>query len=303
MTMRFGKPFLILGLLALSLSIGGCMAKARTLHVAVTDFKNESVAAVDAIDTMWRAEIAPPPLSPAAATDAFAERVMALEEPVTGETLPIVLDPYALGAAERKQLEQRWSAFLGDLRMQYVTFAAIFDNVERASFTGRDEIEQAKPYVEKLTAQLAYFAKSIGDNPPRLVQHRGALLARLNALQGGDASEVETRQQLAQWRDDWLAMEAAENDLRDRTIKQCVKAAIIGKTVRDQIDAYGDLTQADLLEAINLGLQLAQSATGNDFAGLRGRIDEITQSIQADPAWNNSVNEILGQIGNLEAQS
>ncbi len=303
MKMRSGNPLLILGLLVLSLSLGGCMAKARTLHVAVNDFKNESVAAVDAIDTMWRAEIAPPPLSPAEATDAFAARVMALDSPVTGETLPIVLDPYAMNEADRKKLEERWNLFLGDLRTQYVTFAAIFDNVERASFTGRDEIAEAQPFVEKLTAQLAYFAKSIGDNPPQLIQHRGALLARLNTLQDSDAPEAEKRQQLALWRDDWLAMEAAENDLRDRTIQQCVKAAIIGKTVRDQIAAYGELTQADLVEAINLGFQLAQSATGNDFAGLRGRVDEITQSIQGDPVWSNSVNEILSQIGNLEANS
>lgn len=279
------------------------MAKARTLHVAAGDFKNESVAAVDAIDAMWRAEIAPPALSHAAATDAFADRVLALEEPVTSETLPIVLDPYTLSPAEQKQLEERWSAFLSDLRLQYVTFAAIFDNVERASFTGRDEIGQAQPYVEKLTAQLAYFAQSISDHPPRLAQHRGALLARLDMIQQSSDPESEKRQAIALWRDDWLAMEAAENDLRDRTVRQCVKAAIIGKTVRDQIVAYGDLTLEDLVEAINLGFQLAQSATGNDFAGLRGRVDEITQSIQADPVWSNSVNEVLGQINHLEAGS
>ena len=297
------RPFLLLGVIALGLSISGCMAKARTLHVAVSDFKNESVAAVDAIDAMWRAEIAPPPLSHAAATDAFVERVLILEEPVTSETLPIILDPYAIGAAEQQQLEERWSAFLGDLRLQYVTFASIFDNIERASFTGRDEIAEAQPYVEKLTAQLAYFAQSIADRPPQLVQHRGALLARLDAIQQGNDPESEKRKQIALWRDDWLAMQATESDLRDRTIKQCVKAAIIGQTVRDQIAAYGDVTMADLVEAINLGFQLAQSATGNDFAGLRGRVDEITQSIQADPVWSNSVNEILGQINHLEAGS
>lgn len=303
MQRRFGKPFWILGVLALSLSLSGCMAKARTLHVAVNEFKNESVSAVDAIDTMWRAEIAPPPLTQSAATDAFVDRVLALDGNVTGDVLPIVLDPYALSDTEQKQLEERWNAFLSDLRLQYVTFAAIFDNVERASFTGRSTIEEAQPYIEKLTAQLAYFAKSIEDNPPQLIQHRGALLARLNTLQESSIPEAEKRQQIALWRDDWIAMETSEAALRDQTIRQCVKAALIGKTVRDQIAAYGDLTQADLVEAINLGFQLAQSATGNDFAGLRGRVDEITQSIQADPVWSTSVDEVLGQINNLEAGS
>lgn len=303
MQRRFGKPFWILGVLALSLSLSGCMAKARTLHVAVNEFKNESVSAVDAIDTMWRAEIAPPPLTQSAATDAFVDRVLALDGNVTGEILPIVLDPYAISDTEQKQLEARWNAFLSDLRLQYVTFAAIFDNVERASFTGRSTIEEAQPYIEKLTAQLAYFAKSIEDNPPQLIQHRGALLARLNTLQESSIPEAEKRQQIALWRDDWIAMETSEAALRDQTIRQCVKAALIGKTVRDQIAAYGDLTQADLVEAINLGFQLAQSATGNDFAGLRGRVDEITQSIQADPVWSTSVDEVLGQINNLEAGS
>jgi hypothetical protein len=303
MQRRFGKPFWILGVLALSLSLSGCMAKARTLHVAVDEFKNESVSAVDAIDTMWRAEIAPPPLTQSAATDAFVDRVLALDGNVTGEILPIVLDPYAISDTEQKQLEARWNVFLSDLRLQYVTFAAIFDNVERASFTGRSTIEEAQPYIEKLTAQLAYFAKSIEDNPPQLIQHRGALLARLNTLQESSIPEAEKRQQIALWRDDWIAMETSEAALRDQTIRQCVKAALIGKTVRDQIAAYGDLTQADLVEAINLGFQLAQSATGNDFAGLRGRVDEITQSIQADPVWSTSVDEVLGQINNLEAGS
>lgn len=303
MQRRFGKPFWILGVLALSLSLSGCMAKARTLHVAVNEFKNESVSAVDAIDTMWRAEIAPPPLTQSAATDAFVDRVLALDGNVTGEILPIVLDPYAISDTEQKQLEERWNAFLSDLRLQYVTFAAIFDKVEGASFTGRSTIEEAQPYIEKLTAQLAYFAKSIEDNPPQLIQHRGALLARLNTLQESSIPEAEKRQQIALWRDDWIAMETSEAALRDQTIRQCVKAALIGKTVRDQIAAYGDLTQADLVEAINLGFQLAQSATGNDFAGLRGRVDEITQSIQADPVWSTSVDEVLGQINNLEAGS
>ncbi len=47
MSAAFGRIFLILGLFALSLPVAGCMAKARTLHVAVNEFKNESTAAVD----------------------------------------------------------------------------------------------------------------------------------------------------------------------------------------------------------------------------------------------------------------
>ncbi|HWA49765.1 MAG TPA: hypothetical protein VG742_15945 [Dongiaceae bacterium] len=296
------RPLLILGVLALGLSLGGCMAKARTLHVAVGDFRNESIAAVDAIDAMWRAEIAPPPTTPAAATDAFVEDVLALNTDADDESLATILYPDRISDDEQAILEERWGEFLGDLRLQYVTFASIFDNVERASFTGRDEIARAQPYVEKLTAQLAYFAEAIAKAPPRLLQHRGALIAQLNTLRTSDMPESDKRKQIALWRDSWMAMEAAENDLRDRTIRQCVKAAIVGKTVRDQIVAYGDLTLADLVEAINLGLQLAQSASGNDFAGLRGRVDEITQAIQADPVWSSSVSQVLGQIQTLGTQ-
>jgi len=303
MSAAFGRIVLILGLFALSLPVAGCMAKARTLHVAVNEFKNESTAAIDSIDAMWRAEIAPPPQSQAAAADAFVERVLSLDSEVTGDTLPIILDPYSLSPEEYKALEEKWGAFLGDLRMQYLTFASIFENVERASFTGRSAIEEAKPHVERLTAQLAYFAQTIEDAPPRLIQHRNALLQRLNEIQQGSAPEGDKRKQIALWRDDWLAMEAAENDLRDRTVRQCIKAALIGKTVRDQIGAYGDLTLQDLVEAINLGFQVAQSVTGDDYASLRSRTQEITQSIEADPVWKNSVDEILRQIGGMEVRS
>lgn len=288
-----------IGLIAACLALGACAEKARTLHVAVVQFEAESIAAVDAIDVMRRAEIAPPRQSPAEATDQFVKNVLEFEGDITSDALPIVIDPYTVDPSKLAEIDKRWSAFLGDLRLQYTAFARIFDSIERASFTGRKAIQEAKPYIEKLTAQMAFFADSIEQHPPRLLQYRNALLAQLNLIKASNQSTEDKRQQIASWRDDWIAMEAAEAELMRATVERCVKAAIVGREIRQQIADYNNISLADIVEAINRGFLIAESITGDDYSELHARADEIIQTIKSDPIWSSVADTVLRELNGL----
>ncbi len=293
---RSGRSFLLSSLILLGLLLAGCTEKARTLHVGVSQFEVQSMLAIDAIDRLRLAEVAPAARSPAQATDELVRNVLDFEGEITVDALPVLIDPYALDAAAMAESDRRWAAFIGDMRTQYTAFARIFDSIERASFTGREAIRQTKPYVEKLTAQMAFFADSIARNPPQLLQQRSAMLQGLNDIKAGSAPTDEKARQIARWRDDWLALEAAEGELMRQTVEQCVKAAIIGREIRQQIEIYDDVTLDDIVEAMNRGFQIAQSVTGDDYAQLRGRADEIVQTIRADPVWSSVADTVLREI-------
>lgn len=274
--------------------LNGCSGKAQALRTAAGYFEAESLAAVQAIDQMRQREIAPPPRTAAAATSTFVHNVLQSRQPATVERIAFWLDPEAIALSP--ETTRAWMEFLDDLRLQYTTFAAIFERLEQASFTARDTVPQAIPLVEKLTAQLAYFAQSIMQHPPQFQQQRAALVADLEAIRQRQEPDGDKRQRLSEWREQWLALLAAEAALERATVEQCLKAAILGQAMRQQLLDYNRLSLGDISEAARRALRLAGALTGRDVSHLQARTAQIVTSIDNDPQWKSAAEAALRRI-------
>jgi hypothetical protein len=286
-------------ILCICLSLFGCAGKARTLRLGVTQFEVESIAAVDAIDEMRKKEIAPEERSPVESTNSFVDNVLNSKRSA-GPRIEKWLNPYK--PTPNPITEKEWVELIQNLKEQYLTFTRIFDEIERARFTGRAVVKESVPYIEKLVAQLAYFADAINKNPPQLLNRRSALIAELERMRKaiGDTDPekvpMETRNRIGEWREKWLMLMAEEKELNRKTTEQCLKAVTIGLGVREQMVAYNQVSLEDISEALSKAFSLAGAITGEDFSALQTRTEWVVEEINNDPVWSSATKQLLNEI-------
>ena len=286
-------------LLCIYLSLFSCAGKARTLQLGVTQFEVESIAAVNAIDEMRKKEIAPEERSPVESTNSFVDNVLKSKRSAATR-IDKWLNPYNPNLDP--ETEKEWADLIQNLKEQYLTFTRIFNEIERASFTGRAVVAESVPYIEKLVAQLAYFADAINKNPPRLLNHRSALIAELEKMRiavGDTAPEnvpMETRNKIGEWREKWSQLMSAEKELTRKTTEQCLKAVTIGLGVREQMVVYNQVSLDDISDALCTAFSLAGAITGEDFSKLQTRTAWVVEEINNDPVWSSATKQLLKEI-------
>ena len=291
----------VLGLLLIaSLGLSACTPeKARALKTAVVQFRGEALAAVNHIEALLKKEIEPAPRSQAATTEEFVRNVLSSQKPrLNADDIRLALDPYAV--APDPSLEARRAAFLGELRLQYSTFASIFDEVEGGSFLARDAVRRSGEPAEKLTLQMAAFAESVNRYPPQLLQYRTALLQKINdTRKDANLSDAEKGRRLAEMADEWRTLEAAEAELQRSTVEQCLKAAELGFEVQRLIQEYDRLSLDDLNFYIARALGTASALTGKNLDGLKARSSELFARIKQDSTWSSVADQALNRINDL----
>ncbi len=320
------------------LMVTGCAGKAQCLKVAVGQFETESLAAIQAIDDMHKKELATETFSSVEKTYLFVENVLKSSRSADQNRIEHWLNPYKPGVTEKTQAE--WIAFIDELKNQYVKFASIYNDIERASFTGRELVPKGIQYIENLIAQIAYFAKSVDEHPPKLLNRRGALIAELeklrmkieekiakadrnkiksiNKLSGIERSkaianlsprlhavrkkwltslaDANERQAIAQWQERWLALVAEEDELKRKTVEQCIKAVTIGLEIRKKMKEYNQISLEDISEALNRVLVLAGTVTGENYSRLQAQADKVFKDIKNDPVWQNATDLALREV-------
>ncbi len=294
--MRSGKitiARIVVALILIGLMMG-CAGKARTLRVAAAQFKVESISAVNAIDEMRKKEVAPPEKTPAEAAAVFENNALDSKSPVTLERIKLWEDPNAVEL--NPETKKAWSEFIDNMRLQYTTFAGIFDEIQEASFTGGKIVKKGAPYIEKLTAQLLYFAQSIQRNPPILLQKRSALMAELQTIKDNDAGEIDKRRELSAWRDRWLALDVEERAIERETAEQCLKAALIGKEIQTQILNYDKLSLNDITEGLAAVIGVAGAVSGRDLSHIQSQVDGVVAEIDKDPVWKEASVLALAEV-------
>ena len=287
--------------LLVAVALTACANKARSLQVAAAQFEAEANGAIEALDAMHQAEIAPPPRTPAEASTEFARNVLGLDGNVTPQNLPVLRDPYSV---DMPDTEAAWMSLLREIRSQYAAFSAIFSDLERASFTARDVVKEAKPYAEILTVQMASFAQVVQENPPAFLQRRSALIAKSNEIKDDQNLIMDDKlQQLREIYDAFEALSAEEKDMQRLVVERCLKAATIGHEILRQIEAYDELSTSDIAEALSLALSSAESLTDQDLTQLRGKVDTIIGSINNDPQSRALANTVLTKIQGIAGSS
>jgi hypothetical protein len=199
------------------------------------------------------------------------------------------------------QVENDWNSFLQEMNDQYTSFSKIFDDIEQASFAGKDSVQKAAPHIKVLTAQLVFFADQVARHPPQLLQRRSALITKLNDIKTAEVSLGEKRRRIAEWRDRWLSLLAEEDQLARQTIEQCLKAAAIGRGVSRQIEAYNDLSLDDISDGLNRLLATASAFSGQDLSGLQADVKRVAADIKADPTWARATDVAIRKVNDALA--
>ncbi|GEM_PF-765064 len=318
--------WLIAGLLLVSGGLSGCTPeKARALASAAVQFRVESLAAIDAIDTMRRRELEPPPRSQTDVRNTFINSVLNyragagnLEDGLTPQIVDLAIDPYTVTLDDATN--QDWNTFIAKLRNQYTTFAAIYDQLEGGSFLATDAVRNSAQQAKLLTIQMAYFSLCIDAYPPQLLQYRSAIVADLETLRqtyqqqqreiervrqaGGSGDRLQ--QLLTQQRqiedqtgtlmEQWQQVKLTEQRLLETTVTQTLKAATLGQELGDLSDRYEQISLDDLNLLIPRILNRTALITGRDYGSLKLQAATVVTRIEADPLWKDVTNVALRDV-------
>ncbi|BAU14406.1 hypothetical protein LEP3755_49530 [Leptolyngbya sp. NIES-3755] len=307
---RWAVSVLIVG----SLALGGCsVEKARALQGAALQFRNESLSAIDAIDTMRKRELEAPPKTSAETRQAFVNRILTSRAEVSGEIIDFAIDPF------QPPKVREWDTFISDLRNQYEGFSEIFEKLDSRSMVSREEVKKSAEYAQTLTVQMALLAKAISDNPPVLVQYRTSTIVKLQAIKreyqsiqarikAGETQpaliqrRAELESQTGTMLDEWQRIKQEEQRLLETTVAQCMKAAAVGKDVIETANRYDQLDLNQLNALVPRVLTTASTFTGRDYSSLRTKATRLVTDIQSDPLWRDVAQKFLDRV-NTAAQS
>lgn len=301
-----------------SLALNGCsVEKARSLQSAANQFRNESLAAIDAIDTLHKRELEAPPRSTAEIRQSFITRILNSKSELNSRLIEAAIDPY-----QPPQVTE-WDTFITDLRSQYEGFAAIFEQLEGGTIVGKDEVRKSAEYARTLTVQMALLADALNKNPPILTQYRASVIIKLKKLRQDYQTVIvklkareqdpysgsESLQQLNQQKSDmenragelmgeWQAVKQEEQRLLETTVAQCMKAVVIGKELIEIANRYEEVNLNQLNTAITRILTNASALTGRNYDGVKQRSTRILNELQTDPLWSNVTRTVLDRVNN-----
>ena len=176
--------------LLINLTLSSCTPeKAKALRLGAVQFKAESFACIDAIDTMRQRELEPLPRTSEEARKNFIDNILISDSKlIDEEEIEFARNPDAIEIDP--EVEKKWATFISNMNTQYGSFAAIYDHVEQGSFLAAEPVKNSAKYADKLTLQMAAFANTIDEAPPELLQYRTDIAAQLTQLKRDYQKEV-----------------------------------------------------------------------------------------------------------------
>ena len=298
-------------LLLINLTLSSCTPeKAKALRIGAVQFKAESFACIDAINNMRQKELEPPPQTSEEAQKNFIDNIlMSDSEIVDSDEIEFARNPNAVHI--NPEVEDKWIAFISGMKTQYSSFAAIYDHVEQGSFLAAEPVKNSAKYADKLTLQMAAFANTIDKAPPELLQYRTDIAAQLTQLKQDYQTESKNgvsetnlepfRLQAGELLAKWEEVELQEKELRDTTVTQCLKAAILGQELRPLIDSYDQLDLDDINSIISGIFDTVASITGLDYSALQQKTTTVIVKLKEDEVLRPLAEKVLAEVGNTVA--
>lgn len=292
-------------ILLVSFTLSSCtLDKARSLRLAAVQFKAESIAAIQAIESMHRRELELPPQLQAEARENFINGVLDSRIEINQKNVGLLT---TLNRSPAPAPE--WAAFVADLSNQYEQFAAIYTDLESGSFLATKAVKKSAEPARILTVQMALFAKEISENPPQLYRYRTAIIVDFRKLQKqyqqlvanqASAEEIQLlRDRVGKLMDEWQQVESEEQKLLNTTIAQCTKAAMLGADLSQLIDRYNKLDIDELNGLIATILENVSSITGQDYSQLQLQVNAVNSAINQDAVLKRIADRLVNQIQNV----
>ncbi|PSB25523.1 hypothetical protein [Stenomitos frigidus] len=315
---RFQNSLLAYCLVVGSGLLTGCnVEKARAIQGAATQFKAESLLAIQAIDDMRKQELEPPPRSTVEVRSDFVTGILNSRSDINAALIDLAIDPF------KPPDDPQWKTFTADLRNQYENFAAIFDKLDAGNLLAVDDVRQSAEHAKTLTVQMALFADAVSKNPPVLYRYRNAIVVKLRkqrqayqTLQAQvktsygsvEASPQASRDKLRDIENqvgevmaEWQQVKLQEQKLLETTLAQCLKAAILGKELGQLVNRYDKLELNDINLLVPRILNTAAAISGRDFGFLSAKTASVIGEIKQDPLWQGAATLALDQVNTAVA--
>jgi hypothetical protein len=287
--------------LSSSLMISGCSKEeAKALKDTANLFGNESIAAIDATETMILKELQEPTQTEEEEKALFLRVV--LRQQISDEdlvsNLKRLMNPPQPSATAVGNLK----AYMASLREQYGTLVAIYDDVERGHLLANEAVQKSKAPLEKLTVQMAYLAVCVDKYPANLLKDQSKVLAEIRRLRNtyfktaDPATKKDIEGKIVEQFFQWQKIEKNEQELTQNVLNHATKAAMLGRELREKIDRYGDITLESLNSLLINVLDIVSNVNGQDYSGLKKQANQVWEAIKNDEDFRGSAEVILSQF-------
>ncbi len=299
-TNKFRRIFSLFIISICLLSINGCAQKAKTIQVGAAQFETESLAAINKIDEVHVRELQATPLIQEQEISTFINFVKKSTNSISLDKLDTMLHPTDLNLEES---EKKWQAFLQKHRTEYTLLTATFANLDKGSFFAKDSVEKTSPYINKLTANMAAFAKSIKENPPQFLRRWTELTEELEWVRDDTTLSDDVKElRYKDLRNKLILLETEEAQLEREVIEQCLKAAKLGISLKELVEKYNQLSLDDLSEALGIAFKVVGQLTGADLSSLQTNVDDIVNQIKGDAALTTLFDTGLHEINSARGK-
>jgi hypothetical protein len=287
--------------LSSSLMISGCSKEeAKALKDTANLFGNESIAAIDATETMILKELQEPTQTEEEEKALFLRVV--LRQQISDEdlvsNLKRLMNPPQPSATAVGNLK----AYMASLREQYGTLVAIYDDVERGHLLANEAVQKSKAPLEKLTVQMAYLAVCVDKYPANLLKDQSKVLAEIRRLRNtyfktaDPATKKDIEGKIVEQFFQWQKIEKNEQELTQNVLNHATKSAMLGRELREKIDRYGDITLESLNSLLINVLDIVSNVNGQDYSGLKKQANQVWEAIKNDEDFRGSAEVILSQF-------
>jgi len=287
-------------LLGAVLLLGSCAHKAKVIQTGAAQFEAQAMVAIDKIDELRRKEVTAAPLSEEKASKLFIDLVKGSQADIGREELRLLIDPYK---RENADSEAQWKAFTQKLRLQYAAFASVFASLDKGSLFAVSDVKKTVPVLDKLTAQMAAIADSLGKRPAEFTAERVAIADELQAVRDKKPYTDATDLQLRELEKRLRQVAAAEQQTTADAIEAALKTAKLGMELRGLLLNYERLSVDDVAEGLSTAFRLAAVIPGLDLSSLKGETDALIAQIQGDESLKGLFDKALSELQNARTAS
>jgi hypothetical protein len=274
-------------ILSSSLAISGCSKEeAQALKGTAKLFSDESNAAIDATETMIMREVQEAIPSNDEARSSFFRAV--LRQELSDQDLALNLDRLMKPPQPSSEALGNLRAFMSSLREQYGTLAAIYDDVERGHLLAKSAVQKSKVPLEKLTVQMAYLSTCVAKYPAVLIKDKSKILSEIITLRrkyfaaSSPVAKKDIESKLYDQFLKWQQIEITQQELTQNVLQHSIKAAMLGKELREQIDHYNKITLESLNSLLVNVVDIASTVSGQDYSGFKKQASDVWQTIYND---------------------
>ena len=287
--------------LSSSLIISGCSKEeAKALKDTAKLFGDESIAAINATETMILKEVSEPTYTEEEEKDLFLRSVF--DQKLSDADFFIKIQQGMKPPQPSPTAVGKLKTYMASLREQYGTLVAIYDDVERGHLLANEAVQKSKAPLEKLTVQMAYLAACVDKYPANLIKDKSKVLAEIIRLRRAyfktaDAAvkkEIETKivEQFFRWKQ----IVKNQQELTQNVLNHATKAAMLGRELREKIDRFGDITLESLNSLLINVLDIISNVNGQDYSALKKQANQVWETIKNDEDFRGSAALILSQF-------